>query len=174
MDAYARSRTPKEERDRRGTPWPVYHAICTELGVEPTLDVCAEPETAKAPNYWTAEDDALARPWPKNEVCWMNPPYSDPGAWCRKAAHEASHGSIVIGLLPDDRSTEWYQNAVHPNASAIYITTRRIAFLDANGQPQEGNPKGSIVPIWTPWRVEAPAGGVIAIPDKRTQKEAAC
>ena len=166
MDAYAKSQTPKEGRDLRATPWPVYRAICEHLGLEPEIDVCAGHGTAKAPQYWTEADDALGKRWPP-AVCWMNPPYSRPGVWCKKAARESRDGSIVIGLLPDDRSTAWYRQWVYPYASAIYITDRRISFLDSNGRPQGGNPKGSIVPIWTPWRVDAPAQGVIQVPSRQ-------
>ena len=165
MDAYAKSKTPQEGRDLRATPWPVYFAICDHLGLEPEIDVCAGHDTAKAPEYWTEADDALGRNWPAL-VSWMNPPYSRPGDWCEKAAMESRAGAIVIGLLPDDRSTSWYQRWVYPYASAIYTTDRRISFLDSRGMPQDGNPKGSIVPIWTPWRVDAPAGGVIQLPKK--------
>ncbi len=166
MDAYHKSKTEPVWRDRRATPWGVYLAICEHLGIDPAIDVCAEHQTAKAPEYWTESDDALSRPWPA-AVCWMNPPYSSPGEWCRKAAMESRGGSIVVGLLPDDRSAKWYQQWIHPLASAIYTTNRRVAFLTASGQPQSGNPKGSIVPVWTPWRVESPATGIIEIPKKR-------
>ena len=167
MDAYAKSKTPESMRDRRSTPSWVYGAICAATGLDPIWDVCAEPHTSVVGdnmprNYWTAEDDALLLDWHyaiRNQerqilpVAWMNPPYSDPGAWCEKAATESREGMIVVGLLPDDRSTVWYQRHIHGIAPTVFLTPTRIPFVNPEtGKEQAGNPKGSIVPIWTPWR----------------------
>jgi len=169
MDAYANSKTPIEARDKRATPGPVFDAICKHLNLTPTLDVCAENHTSKCEYHMTAEDNSLIQSW-SDYVCWMNPPYSSPYEWCKKASDEAQRGAIVIGLLPDDRSTKWFMEQVYPRASAIYTTNRRVSFLDENGEPQTGNPKGSIVPIWTPWQVDAPAGGYIEVPRWNSKK----
>ena len=172
MDAYANSKTPEEARDKRATPGPVFDAIRQHLNLRPTLDVCAEGHTAKCAEFFT--EGALERRWTVadgfSEVCWMNPPYSSPYEWCKKAADEAQRGAIVIGLLPDDRSTKWFKEQVYPQASAIYTTNRRVSFLDENGEPQAGNPKGSIIPIWTPWEVDSPASGYIKIPRWNAKK----
>ena len=37
-----------------------------------TLDVCALPENAKCPRFYTPEQDGLKQPW--EGVCWCNPP----------------------------------------------------------------------------------------------------
>lgn len=42
-----------------------------------TLDVCATPENAKCPSYYTEEDDALIQEW--HGTCWMNPPFGVQG-----------------------------------------------------------------------------------------------
>ncbi|MEW6647159.1 MAG: DNA N-6-adenine-methyltransferase [Pseudomonadota bacterium] len=164
MDAYAKSKTPKEERDRRATPRWAYAAICAGIGLRPVWDVAAERHTAVTPGRcWTREDDSLSLSWAKTLrrklrtsgliVVWMNPPYSDPLTWCAKAAEEAAQGLIVVGLLPDDRSTNWYRQQVHGVAPSVFLTPERLPFLmPSTGREQRGNPKGSIIPIWTPWR----------------------
>lgn len=169
MDAYARSKTPKEERDRRATPQWVVEAIQHVLNIRFDVDVCADSRNFKAPLYLdVAKIDALTCAWNVRRdlltgrvgvhpgvFAFMNPPYSDPGPWCEKAATEARERSMfVVGLLPDDRSTHWYQQWIDGVACVCYVPDIRISFLGPDGKPQAGNPKGSIFPIWTPWEVE--------------------
>lgn len=163
MDAYAKSKTSKEERDRRSTPRWVYRAICAAVGLRPVWDVCAEIHTAVTPGRcWTIEDDALSTPWARTLrrklrtalpiVCWMNPPYSDPYSWCQKATEEAEQGLIIIGLLPEDSSASWYRDHIHNVATSLFMPPERLPFImPSTGKEQRGNPKGSISPIWTPW-----------------------
>ena len=169
MDAYAKSRTPEHERDRRGTPVEIFDCISSALNIDFDLDVCADDGNHKVAHYLTKADNSFSVGWCTG-FNWMNPPYSDPAPWCAKATHEAKTGSIIVGLLPDDRSTGWFKEWVYPNASAIYTTSRRIPFLDENGVPQNGNPKGSIVVVWTPWRVDSPAQGYIDVPRYNAKK----
>lgn len=163
MDAYAKSKTPKEDRDKRQTPRFLFRRIQHLMNMPIVHDVCAEPHTTKCESFWAEEDDALSIDWmeelsQKNltqgrsmpYAVWMNPPYSNPEIWCKKAYQESKFGLIIIGLLPDDRSTGWYQDWVEDKAAFIYLPDRRISFEDANCVPQTGNPKGSIVVVWTP------------------------
>ena len=167
MQAYANSKTDPAHKDKRSTPRWVYNAIVETIGITPTWDVAAEKHTSVTGpgRYWSQEDDSLSIDWvsaltmERQEdpgigiVAWMNPPYSCPGKWCAKAASEAAKGLIVIGLLPDDRSTGWYQEYIHGIAPTVFLTPDRIPFIDpATGLEQAGNPKGSIIPIWLPWR----------------------
>ena len=48
-------------RDDWETPPEFFSALNEEFRF--TLDVCALPETAKCPRYYTPEDDGLSRPW---------------------------------------------------------------------------------------------------------------
>lgn len=168
MDAYAKSETPEHERDRRGTPTEIFSCIRAFLRIDFDLDVCADEFNFKVSPFIEKESDSLTMRW--NDRNWMNPPYSDPTPWCKKATVEAALGNVVVGLLPDDRSTGWYKEWVYPKASAIYTTSRRIPFLDEHGVPQNGNPKGSIVVVWTPWRVDSPAQGYIDVPRYNAKK----
>ena len=62
-----------------------------------TLDVCATPENAKCPRYYTRADDGLKQSW-TGERCWMNPPYGRViGDWMRKAYEESQRGALEIG-----------------------------------------------------------------------------
>jgi len=54
-----------------------------------TLDVCALPENAKCPVYFTPDDDGLKQTW--EGVAWMNPPYGrEIPKWIEKAFQEAN------------------------------------------------------------------------------------
>lgn len=75
-------RGAKDQVDDRGTD-PAYIASLEERFGKFTLDVAAAKHNAKAPEFYTIDDDGLTQPW-RGRV-WCNPPYSDIGAWVRKA-----------------------------------------------------------------------------------------
>ena len=165
MKAYAGSKTPPVERDRRATPPAVFERIQEVSGLRFIHDVCADERNRKCESYWSEADDAFSFCWrdrlPVAKAArkaawllplWMNPPYSDPYPWCATAAREARRGLVVMGLLPDDRSTEWYQHWIEDVATVCWVPDKRISFLGPDGRPQSGNPKGAIFPLWTPWR----------------------
>ena len=54
--------------------WATLQELFDELNDEFnfTLDVCANADNAKCPNYFSMEDDALGKRWTGR--CWMNPP----------------------------------------------------------------------------------------------------
>ncbi|MCK4830548.1 hypothetical protein KA005_83290, partial [bacterium] len=146
MDAYAKSKTPAGEGDKRQTPKSVVRRLQHLIGMQFDIDLCAEPHTAKAANYFTEDDDSLSLDWNKfTYTCaWLNPPYSDITPWAKKAHVSAKMGMIIVGCLPDDRSVGWYQDWVEDKAAIIYVPDKRISFEDGNGVPQKGNPKGSV------------------------------
>lgn len=75
-----------------------------------TLDVCATPENAKCPRYYTRADDGLKQSW-TGERCWMNPPYGRViGDWMRKAYEESQRGALVVCLVPARTDTAWWHD----------------------------------------------------------------
>ena len=117
--------------DDRGTD-PAFIASVEDRFGAIDLDVAAAPRNAKAPRFYTREDDGLTQPW-RGQV-WCNPPYSDCGAWVRKAWLEWSGGSgdgyqrahtryvwrndapeLIAMLLPANRVEQgWWQDHVEP------------------------------------------------------------
>jgi phage N-6-adenine-methyltransferase len=83
------------------------------------LDVCASPENAKCPRYYTREDDGLAQPWTGR--CWMNPPYGRTiGLWMRKAYEESQRGALVVCLVPARTDTaRWHDYATKGQVTFI-------------------------------------------------------
>ncbi len=79
------------------TPQATFDALHAEFGFE--TDVCALPENAKCPTYFTPESDGLSQSW--RGVCWMNPPYGRTmPKWIRKAFESSLEGATVVCLIP--------------------------------------------------------------------------
>lgn len=94
------------------------------------LDAAATPENAKAPKFYTVEDDGLAQPW--EGAVWCNPPYGRQiGKWVEKAYSEAiKHGAAVVMLIPAKTETRWWHDYV-TKASEIHFVKGRIQFGDS-------------------------------------------
>src|ERR1700745_2892587 len=85
--------------DHWATPWPMVRELESEFGAF-DLDPCCLADTAKAPRFFTPEDDGLSKPWLGR--IFLNPPYSRPGPWMEKAFTETSEGraELVVALIP--------------------------------------------------------------------------
>lgn len=161
MNVYKNSGTAQNERDRWATPPEWFAAIEKALGLKIDFDVCAERTTSKCgpDRCWTVDDNALLIDWRRHfemeingvPVVFMNPPYSEPAPWVRKAATEARKGMIVIGLIPDTRDRVWWKEHIEGVAPLVLVPDKRIQFQKPDGTPSRGNFQGSAVPVWTPW-----------------------
>lgn len=121
------------------------------------LDVCATHENAKAPRYFTKDDDGLAQEW--RGVCWMNPPYGRGiGKWVAKAAESADTlGSVVVTLLPARTDTKWWHTYCEPvlrgqKPGEVIFLKGRVKFGDA----KTGAPFPSVIVVFGSM---PPAGG---------------
>lgn len=139
--------TSKHRGDPRkgvyGTPAWFFEPIRAEFGLE--VDVCAHPENAVLPRYWTKKDNGLIQKWSPLS-CWCNPPY---GAiterWVRKALKEARLGATVVCLLPARTDTRWWHRyVVHANEIRFYAG--RIKF---EGMTSSGS-FGSVLVVYRP------------------------
>lgn len=151
--------------DLWATPPEVFNALDMEFGFG--FDVCAEHETAKCPEYWTIEDDALAQDWLKdaktylglckttaNSWLWCNPPYSNIKPWVEKAIEAQAAGRGTVMLVMCDPSVKWFSLAQQYASEIRFITEGRLAFLK-NGVAQKGNNKGSVIFVFDPHRIGA-------------------
>jgi len=94
-----------------------------------TLDVCAIPENAKCPQFYSPTEDGLSQPW--TGVCWMNPPYGRAiGLWVARAYRAALTGATVVALLPARTDTTWWHEYV-VKAKDIRFLRGRIRFGEA-------------------------------------------
>jgi len=66
---------------------------------------------------------------------YVNPPYSNPLPWVKKAIEESKKGVNVVMLLRVDPSTKWYRLLMELPDVYIAYFNRRIKFKGANGSP---------------------------------------
>lgn len=68
--------------------------------------------------------DGLAIEWEHDRV-FVNPPYSNPKPWVKKAIEtHYRYNNVVMLLLKHDSSTEWYRSLHEANAKFLMINKR--------------------------------------------------
>ena len=65
---------------------------------------------------------------------FVNPPYSNPLEWIKKAIEETKKGVDVIMLLRVDTSTKWYKLLMEENPHIAFFN-ERIKFKGSKGSP---------------------------------------
>lgn len=126
------------------------------------LDVAASAHNAKAPKFFTRDDDGLAQRWwlgaglPRDINVWCNPPYSDIRSWVAKAWVEWSRPAdervhLIAMLLPANRVEQgWWQDHVEPfrdrpgSPLRVEFLRGRMRFHRPDWQP---GPKGDRPPF---------------------------
>jgi len=92
----------------RQTPDELYASLNEEFSF--TIDVCADKENTKCSQFFTVQDNALAKDWSGN-VCWMNPPFGRSlSDFVKKAYAEGIKGTTVVCLLPVRSNTGWWHD----------------------------------------------------------------
>lgn len=94
-----------------------------------TLDVCATPENAKCPTFFTPEIDGLQQEW--RGICWMNPPYGRKiGQWMSKARSESLRTALkVVCLVPARTDTAWWHDIA--TQGRVHFLRGRLKFNGA-------------------------------------------
>lgn len=127
--------------DEWSTPQDFFDRLNEEFGFE--LDVCATPENAKCPRYFTKSENGLLQKW--EGICWMNPPYGrEIRQWVKKAYESALGGATVVCLLPARTDTSWWHD--YCMKGEIRFIRGRLKFGDA----RENAPFPSAVVIFKP------------------------
>lgn len=132
MSDFTKSRISRS--DNWSTPQDLYDALNREFHFND--DPC--PILHDTSDLFLA---GLAREW--GTSTFMNPPYSKPEPFCRKAYEESLKGKIVVGLLRGDTSTKWFHRWVLDKADEIRFVEGRLRF--SNGKPA---PFASIIVVW--------------------------
>jgi phage N-6-adenine-methyltransferase len=112
------------------TPPEIFDPLNAEFHFQ--RDVCATPENAKCPAFWSINDgdDALTKEW--SGVLWMNPPYGrEIGKFVQKAYDSACAGyATVVCLLPARSDNEWWKLVIQ---SELRFIRGRIRFVGTPG-----------------------------------------
>jgi hypothetical protein len=83
--------------------------------------------------HYGAEDNGLRQPWAGR--IWLNPPYSNAGAWL---ARLAEHGTGTALIFARTETRIWHEH-VWPKASGILFLRGRITFRHVDGRPAQAN-----------------------------------
>lgn len=131
--------------DEWSTPQKIIDELTREFGAF-DLDPCCRVETAKAPRYFTLAENGLLQKWDAKRI-WLNPPYSNPSPWLRRAVQAARDGSLVLALLPVSTCTGWFHDLVLPFAEIRYIRGR-VRFIGWVGTPICAPKSPSLIAIY--------------------------
>lgn len=83
---------------------------------------------------------------------FVNPPYSNVTPYLQRAKELRDMGYLVVMLLNNDKSTQWYQKHVYQVANEVIdIVGGRISFLHpVTGEEAKSNSKGQMVVVFDP------------------------
>lgn len=143
------------EVDDRTTPADLFAEFHKRFAF--SVDAAASHINRRLPRYWTREEDGLAQSWAGERV-WCNPPYSDLPTWVRKARAEAAAGTLVVMIVPANRTEQdWWQDEIEPfrdrakSSLRVEFLRGRIRFIQAGASgigPNERPPFGCALLIW--------------------------
>lgn len=93
-----------------------------------TLDPCATDQNHKCAKYYTIDDDGLSKSW-KDEVVFINPPYSKLAQWLEKAHYETiNNDAVCVMLIPSRTDTVAWHKYVMSGGSEITFIKGRLKF----------------------------------------------
>lgn len=151
---------PAAAKSTWATPAHIITQVEGLLGEPIVFDLCAEHATAKASDYFTAQDDALAQDWRQLDdsqgYLWMNPPFGKKGMitpWVEKAFKSRKK---IAALVPGNTDASWFHDWVLRRGVQKVFVRGRISF-EMGGKPQSGNVAPTIIAImgWPPSKVFA-------------------
>lgn len=150
------------DKDSYRTPKYVFNWLNRRFKFD--LDGCANEDNALCEHYCIDEEGLCFLTFNNNDYdvpeygsifkptsIFVNPPYSNPLPFVKRAAELKNQGYLVVMLLPADKSTKWYQVIQEEATEVIDIIGGRINFLHpVTGEEVKGNNKGSIVAVFDP------------------------
>ena len=149
----------QQDFDRDTWQTPKYFFYWLNKRFDFDIDGCADESNALCLN-WVGKGSPLGSdfletktPYPyRNLRFYVNPPYSDVTPFLKAAKELKDKGHLVVMLLNNDKSTQWYQQCIHGVANEVIdITGGRIAFIHpVTKQEIKGNSKGQMVVVFDP------------------------
>jgi len=137
------------------TPPDLFAALDAEFAFD--LDAAATAETALCSRYFGPDHpdpyyrNSLVIEWAA--ATFVNPPYSQVGAFIAKAAADAGTGCTVVALVPARTDTRWWHAHVWDGAQhrprpgvELRFLKGRLKFSDARNSA----PFPSVVVVWRP------------------------
>lgn len=123
---------------RKSDEWTTPQWLFENLNVKYnfTLDPASDGTNNKCIKHYTIQDDGLVQSW-KDEVVFINPPYSKVYDWVKKAHTEAKqNNATVVMLLPARVDSRWFHDfCLDP------LLVKSVTFI--RGRLKFGNSKNS-------------------------------
>lgn len=129
------------------------------------LDVCAQAQNAKAPNYIAppgfvffgvngcVSTDGLSSSWADYGAAWCNPGFSECAQWLTKAKVEREQGVTSVVLTHLTTTAKWYHQA--KKQADRWLVPQRINFLPPEGVKPSSNNRDSLLWVFSP-RIDLP------------------
>jgi site-specific DNA-methyltransferase (adenine-specific) len=134
---------------RMDTPTPRETFAAMHAEFDFTIDVCASPENACLPRFWTEREEALLRTWAGERV-WMNPPYGrQTSRWMEKAHTEAPHAEVIVALVASRTDTSWWHDYA--------LTADEIRFIRGRLWHDDSLQRWAFPSVFVIWRAAAPS-----------------
>lgn len=137
------------------TPWHFIQAVEKKVGEKFAFDLAAERHTAKAPKFFTKEDDAFNHVWSIIPgLIWLNPEFNNISQWALRCWYASMEQARIIMLVPASVGSNWFRDYVYRKCRVIFLNGR-ITFLGHTIQfPKDlmlccyGFPKGFEIWKW--------------------------
>ncbi|AHG83067.1 DNA N-6-adenine-methyltransferase [Bibersteinia trehalosi USDA-ARS-USMARC-189] len=156
------------DRDSYRTPSYLFHWLNRRFHFD--FDGCASEENALCQFYCSDDREGgflTFDPFDcecdvfKPTSIFINPPYSNPTDFIKRAIWWKEYNRLVVMLLPADKTTEWFKLIEKHATEVIEIVgyhdekgkwrTGRIQFIHpVTGKPTQGNNKGSMIVVFDP------------------------
>lgn len=93
-----------------------------------TLDPASSDNNHKCAKFFTEKEDGLKQSW-KDEIVFVNPPYSQIKEWVKKAHEERiNNKTITVMLIPSRTDTKWFHEIILKNRYSISFIKGRLKF----------------------------------------------
>lgn len=137
------------DKDTYPTPQPVFDRLDAEFRF--TCDGAASEANTKVPSFFIGEQqDFLSYPL-QNERVWINPPFSNPLAFVKRAVELfEQHNCLVVMLLPVDISTSWFSLIAEKATEIRLIVGGRVKFLSPDTGKWTDVCRGNQIVIFNP------------------------
>ena len=103
------------------------------VGIDIKYDMAANAENAKAETWFGEDTDSLKIDWPKDGICWCNPPFKKLQYYFAKYKEQAHIGSMILAISPisSDRYTEyaWINKKICPIIGRVWKLEVRSCML---------------------------------------------